>query len=99
MEPGEALVMSQKFAAEFKGGAMARAKARWACQNEAVFSLGSTGNLFRCFLKGILLGSYMGSALWASVSLRNTREPDLLGFAPADFGGARRSSVRPMGKL
>ena len=33
---------------------MARAKARWACQNEAVIPLGSTENLFRFFLNGIL---------------------------------------------
>ncbi len=41
-----ASVLSRKFTDEFKGGAMARAKARRACQNEAVVSLGSTGNLF-----------------------------------------------------
>ncbi len=77
---------------------MARAKARWACQNEAVVSLGSTENLFRFFLKGILFGSYMGLPLWARVSLRNTGEPDGGRFAPADFGGAHRCSARPMGK-
>ncbi|KPK92361.1 MAG: hypothetical protein AMJ94_05315 [Deltaproteobacteria bacterium SM23_61] len=78
---------------------MAQTKARWACQNEAVISLGITGNLFRLFLKGLLFHSYMGLCLWASVSLRNTGEPDLFGFAPADFGGAHRSSARAMGKL
>ncbi|KPK89517.1 MAG: hypothetical protein AMJ94_11900 [Deltaproteobacteria bacterium SM23_61] len=78
---------------------MARTKARWACQNEAGVSFGLTGNLFRLFLNGKLFYSYMGLSLRVSVSLRNTGKPDLFGFAPADFGGAHRSSARAMGKL
>jgi len=49
---------------------MARAKARWACQNEALVYLGSTGNLFRFLLKEILFCSYVGFSLLARVSLR-----------------------------
>ncbi len=78
---------------------MAQVKARWACQNEAVVSLRSTENLFRSFLNEILFCSYMGLSLWARVSLRNIGEADLLGFAPADFGGAHRSSAWAMEKL
>ncbi|KPK93407.1 MAG: hypothetical protein AMJ94_03280 [Deltaproteobacteria bacterium SM23_61] len=92
-------VLSQKFAAEFKGGTMARAKARWACQNEAVVFLGIRGNLSRLLLNGILFCSSVGLCLRGSVSLRNTGEPDLFGFVPADFGGAHQSSARAIRKL